>query len=109
MRDIVADKELIAYCGTCKAFLKNKCPGCKKNGKTSWCKTRVCCIGNKYSSCADCTIVSDAKNCKKFHNIFSKVIGFILGSDRPGCIEYIKKNGYENFAKEMASCKSMSV
>ena len=43
MKEIVADTNLIGYCGlycgACKRYLKDKCPGCHKNEKAAWCKT----------------------------------------------------------------------
>ncbi len=41
-------------------------------------------------------------DCKNFNNIFSKVIGFFLRSDRGACIEQIKSLGIEGHAADMA-------
>ena len=42
MRTIVPDNKNIAacglYCGACRKFLAEKCPGCKPNKKATWCK-----------------------------------------------------------------------
>jgi hypothetical protein len=100
-----ADKNLIAfcglYCGECKAYKSRKCPGCRKNEKALWCKVRRCCLDGGKSSCADCDVFSTASECKKFNNIFSKLFGFIFGSDRQACINMIKEKGYEAYAEEM--------
>lgn len=113
MKTIVANKELVAccglYCGSCKKYLMEKCSGCRKNEKASWCKVRSCCIDNGYASCADCKLVSDAKDCKKFNNFISNVFRIIFKSDRGACVEMIKKTGYENFADEMAKEKLMTI
>ena len=113
MREIIADKNLIAfcglYCGSCSRYLKENCPGCINNEKASWCKTRTCCLENSYKSCADCGEFSNALDCKKFNNSVSKIFGFIFRSDRPACISFIKEKGYNNFAAEMAEKKRMSI
>jgi hypothetical protein len=54
-------------------------------------------------SCADCIEFTDVKQCKKYNNFIAKAIGFVLRSDRPACIEMIKKDGYVNFATFMSN------
>ena len=109
---IVADKNLVAYCGlycgACRSYLKDTCPGCRENVKATWCKVRQCGIENKYLSCADCQ-KTELKDCKKFNNFVSKLIGFILRSDRSACITHIKETGYENFAARMAATKTHTI
>lgn len=111
-KPIVADKNLIAYCGlycgACKSYLNGKCPGCHDNVKASWCKIRQCNIENNFKSCADCTSI-ELMDCKKYNNFFSKVIGFLLKSDRPACISRIKEIGYDEFANEMATNKIQTI
>lgn len=113
MKEITANAEMVAYCGlycgACRSYLKDKCPGCHENSKATWCAVRTCCIDNKYLSCADCKTFDDPNACKKFNNIFSKVIGFVLRSDRHACIEQIKKLGVEGHAVRMASEKRQSI
>jgi len=111
-KQIVADARMIAYCGlycgACGSYLKGKCSGCKENVKATWCSIRKCCIENKYQSCADCKTI-ELKECKKYNNLISKVIGLILNSDRSACIRRIKETGYEGFAKEMAENKKQTI
>lgn len=106
MKEIIVDKYLIAYCGlycgACRSYLSGKCPGCKDNVKASWCKIRQCCKENQYGSCADCNSIV-LKECKKYNNFISKVIGFVLNSDRSACISRIREVGYDTFAREMAN------
>ena len=113
MKDIISDKNLIAYCGlycgACGKYLNGKCQGCKENVKASWCKIRSCCIENKYSSCADCKTISSANDCKKFNNFISKIFALIFKSDRNACINQIKEQGYDSFAEYMASNKLQSI
>ena len=113
MNTIVADAKAVAYCGlycgACKAYLSEKCPGCAKNDRAKWCKIRQCCIDNKLSSCADCKEFTDVSQCKKFDNFMAKIFAFIFRSDRKACIEKIKKIGIEKFAEEMASNKLQSI
>lgn len=112
LKPIVADKNLIAYCGlycgACKAYLKGKCPGCRENTKATWCKVRSCGIENNIHSCADCTSI-ELMECKKFNNWISKAIGFMMNSDRPACINRIKETSPDAFAEEMAASKRHSI
>jgi len=113
MKEIVADKALIAYCGlycgACRKYLKGSCPGCRENNKASWCKIRSCNLEHGYSSCADCKDFANPMDCKKFNNFISKIFALIFKSDRAACIEKIKEAGYEGFAKYMAENKLQSV
>jgi hypothetical protein len=111
-KEIIADKNLVAfcglYCGACDSYLKGRCPGCRENTKATWCKIRTCCMENGYSTCADCT-KTELKDCKKFHNLISKVMGLVFNSDRSACIGNIKEKGLEVFAQEMCAGKKQSI
>jgi len=111
-REIVPDKNLIAfcglYCGACRSYLAGKCPGCKENVKASWCKIRQCCMENNIQSCADCKMI-ELSQCKKYNNFISKAFGFIFNSDRSACISRIKIVGYDGFALEMANAKKQTI
>lgn len=110
--EIVSDKNLIAYCGlycgACHSYLSKRCPGCHDNLKASWCKIRVCCEENNYQSCADCN-KSELAECKKYNTVISKIIGYILNSDRAACINLIKEIGYDDFAMEMSRNKRQTI
>ena len=112
MKEIVADKNLVAYCGlycgACRSFLNGKCPGCKENHKASWCTIRKCCMDNNFRTCADCQLMK-LDECKKFNNFISRVIGFIFNSDRTACIHRIKEGGIDVFAEEMKISKRQSI
>ena len=113
MRQIVSDKNKIAfcglYCGACKKYLNEKCPGCAENKKAGWCQIRKCCLEKEILSCADCDVCITPEKCKKFNNIISKIFGFIFNSNRPACIALIKEKGYEAYAEEMTRRKSHSL
>jgi hypothetical protein len=113
MKEIAENTNLIAYCGlycgACKAYLKEKCPGCHENSKASWCKVRSCNIELGYKSCADCTEFTDPGECKKFNNNISKIFALLLGSDRPACIGKIKASGYEEFAHFMTGNRLQTI
>jgi len=113
MKEIVADTKLIAYCGlycgSCRSYLKESCPGCAENKKATWCTIRSCNMEHGYASCADCKEFSNAMDCKKYNNFMSKVFGLIFRSDRNACINMIRSNGYENFAKYMAENKQHTI
>lgn len=88
------------FCGTCRKFRKGSCPGCHPNEKAAWCTVRACCRENGWQSCAQCTLMPLAA-CPKFNNFIAKVFQLVFRSDRRGCIERIRKVGYEAFAAEM--------
>lgn len=113
MELIPADSKLVAacglYCGSCRSFRKGKCPGCKQNSKATWCTVRTCNQSKGYASCAECTEFTDPKQCKKFNNPISKVIGFVLRSDRAACIAQIRRIGLEEHAKNMAETSRTTI
>jgi hypothetical protein len=113
MKEVIADKSLIAfcglYCGACGKYLQEKCPGCKENMKAGWCKVRSCCIENNYKSCADCKTFPLPHECKKFNNFFSKLFGLFFKSDRVACICYIQQKGYCDYAEFMSKNKLQSI
>jgi len=113
VKEIAVNPSLVAhcglYCGACPSYLKDRCPGCHENEKATWCKIRSCCIENEYASCADCSQFDEPRDCKKFHNLFSKVIGFVLRSDRPACIDQIENRGLEGHAQAMAELGRVSI
>jgi hypothetical protein len=106
MSEIVADPNLIAYCGlycgACGAYRRGKCPGCKKNEKATWCQVRACNREYQYASCADCTQVKQFAECRKLNNFISKIFAILYRSDRPAGLARIKREGYEAFARTMA-------
>jgi len=110
MKEIKNDVSSVAYCGlycgACKKYLSEKCPGCQKNEKAQWCTVRKCCMENGRMSCADCKVYASASECEKFNNIFSKLFGFIFGSDRQASINMIREKGYGAYAEEMARNKT---
>jgi hypothetical protein len=113
MKQITTDKNLVAfcglYCGACKKYLAEKCPGCTGNEKASWCQIRKCNLENKLGSCAECREFSDPMECKKYNNCISKIFGLIFRSNRQACIARIKEIGLEKFAQEMAEKKQHSL
>ncbi len=107
MKNIEAREDLVAYCGlycgACKKYLQEKCPGCHENEKASWCKVRKCCMENNFSSCAECNKFSDIMDCKGYNNMIAKLFGLFFNSDRKACIRRIEEVGVKVFAGEMAS------
>jgi hypothetical protein len=105
------NRELIAYCGlycgSCRKFMDKKCPGCRKNDKAQWCKIRVCCQENNYSTCANCDM--EPHECKKFNNFFSKLFALLFKSDREGCIKRIREAGEDTYAEDMSKKKEMTI
>lgn len=110
-KEIKIDKDLISYCGlycgACGKFLNEKCPGCRKNEKASWCKIRKCNMEQSYHTCADCQ--KNVSECKTYSNFISKLFGLIFHSDRKACISRIKDIGEEAFAKEMSEKRIMTL
>lgn len=113
MKNITSDPSLVAYCGlycgACRSYLKERCPGCHENAKATWCQVRSCCIEKSYSSCADCKDFADTQSCKKYNNVISKIIGFVLRSDRGACIKQIKKIGLQGHAHTMAKEQKQTI
>lgn len=109
--EIKADASRIAacglYCGACRKYIKGVCPGCHQNEKASWCKIRQCCQNKGYATCAQCEM--NVKECKIHSNFIGKVFAFLFNSDRAACIRYIKENGAEAFAQEMAQRKMQTI
>ncbi|MBF0408410.1 MAG: DUF3795 domain-containing protein [Candidatus Riflebacteria bacterium] len=108
-RQIVEDLNSVAfcglYCGACKSFLNEKCDGCRKNEKATWCKIRICCMNKKISSCAECLEYPDPMACSMFNNIFSKFFAFLFKSNRAACISLIKNKGLQEYAKKMTNLR----
>ncbi|MCP4426242.1 MAG: DUF3795 domain-containing protein [Chloroflexi bacterium] len=113
MKEIGADPKLVAYCGlycgACKKYLQEKCPGCHENEKATWCKIRSCCMNNQYASCAECKEFSDPNDCKMFNNWMSKMFALIFQSNRAACINQIKEIGIQGHAEQMAELKLQSI
>ncbi|MBN1865984.1 DUF3795 domain-containing protein [Candidatus Sumerlaeota bacterium] len=106
MKPVVADPQLVAYCGlycgACKAYLRDRCPGCHENERATWCKIRTCCRTHEYASCADCGEYENPKDCKLFNNLVARLFASIFRSDRPACIRQIREIGIEGHASRMA-------
>ena len=113
MKAITSNPNLVAYCGlycgACKAYLKERCPGCHEKEKAGWCKIRSCCISHQYASCADCAEMAEPNDCRKFNNLISKVFGLIFRSDRAACIHQISELGIQGHADNMAKGKRQSI
>lgn len=113
MKEIVADRTRVAYCGlycgACGSYIKERCPGCHENVKARWCKIRTCCGEHGYASCADCVEFTDPNHCNKFNNLVSKVVGVVLNSNRRGCVLKVRELGLDGFAALMAERKSPSL
>ncbi|NLW49945.1 MAG: DUF3795 domain-containing protein [Candidatus Brocadiaceae bacterium] len=107
MTTVPVDKESVAYCGlycaACGAHVKGRCPGCHDNQKAAWCKIRSCCRENGYATCADCATYADPRECRKFHNVVSRLFGLIFRSDRRACIRRIREIGRAAYAEGMAA------
>lgn len=111
MKKIEASKELIAacglYCGACRKYLSEKCPGCRDNEKATWCKIRSCVKDKGYRSCAGCR--KSVTECRVYSNLIGKIFAFIFRSDRPACIRYIREHGEQAFAEEMTQRKCQTI
>ncbi len=113
MDELTPDVTLVAacglYCGACRAHLHGRCPGCRDNAKATWCKIRTCTLERGYSSCAECADHPDPKTCAKFDNFVSRVIGFVLRSNRAACIAHIRELGLEGYAGRMARDRRQTI
>ncbi|PKK88064.1 MAG: hypothetical protein CVV64_20445 [Candidatus Wallbacteria bacterium HGW-Wallbacteria-1] len=113
MKEIVSNPEQVAfcglYCGACKAYLREKCDGCRKAGNRDWCKIRACCLDKGYTSCADCREFENPNDCSRFNNFISKVFGFVFRSDRAACVKAIRDLGIQGFADNMAESRRQTI
>ncbi len=113
MKPITADPDAIAccglYCGACRKYRTDKCPGCAGNDKASWCKVRTCCMEHGYGSCAECTEVADFRDCKHLNNFMASVFAFIFRSDRMASLDLLKDKGREEYATYMAEHERQSL
>ena len=113
MKEIVSNPNLVAYCGlycgACRKYLNEKCPGCHENKGATWCKIRSCCTESHFSSCADCNQFQDPTECRKFNNVISKIFGLIFRSDRAACITQIREIGVQGHADKMANLKQHTI
>jgi hypothetical protein len=62
-----------------------------------------------YSSCAECEEFTNQSECKKYNNIISKIVGFVLRSDRAACVMQIKKMGIQGHADTMTRQKKQTI
>jgi hypothetical protein len=62
-----------------------------------------------YSSCAECEEFANPSECKKYNNIISKIVGFVLRSDRAACVMQIKKMGIQGHADTMTRQKKQTI
>lgn len=112
MKEVTADTAMIAYCGlycgACRKYLSDTCPGCHGNEKAGWCKVRRCCMDNNFKSCADCTEFDDPYQCTKLNNFVAKIFALIFRSDRRACLDCIKHEGYERYSELMTKSNRMS-
>lgn len=113
MREVVAAPELVAscglYCGACKSYLNERCDGCAKNEKATWCRVRSCCLERGWSSCAECPDYADPRQCTKFNNFMSKLFGLIFRSDRAACVAQIRRLGLDGHAQAMAEQRLQTI
>ena len=113
MKVVESNTNLIAYCGlycgACRSYLTERCPGCHENQKAGWCKIRVCCREQHLATCAECSQFPDPRGCRKFNNFVAKVFGVLLRSDRAACIEQIRQLGLEGHADNMSEHKRQSI
>jgi hypothetical protein len=113
MKPLVTDVNLVArcglYCGACGAYRRGRCAGCAEAPMFASCPVRKCCIDNTYASCADCRIVSEPRDCKKFNNFISKLFALIFRSNRCACIAQIREKGLQGHAEIMAASQRHSI
>ncbi len=113
MKEIQNNVSLIArcglYCGACGKYLNGKCPGCIENEKATWCQIRSCTTEHGWATCAQCTEFANPKDCKKYNNFISKMVSFVLRSDRSKCIAMIKEKGPEGYASFMTENKRQTL
>lgn len=100
------DERLIGYCGIyckkCTEFISGKCDGCRVDSEKTAviyrkCRVKPCCAENAFFTCADCTIYTSTKDCKKYNPLLLKISSWIGSVNRSKCIEMIKTEGRAEF------------
>jgi len=104
------NEQLIAHCGLyckyCPSFTSGKCEGCRGNSAKSavvykQCQVKPCCVENGFFTCADCTLYTSTKECKKYNPLLLKIASWVESSDRSKAIEMIKRKGRAELAAYM--------
>ncbi|TAL16806.1 DUF3795 domain-containing protein [bacterium] len=107
------EEYVVAFCGLlcslCRKYKDKKCPGCAENEKASWCKVRLCCLGNGYKTCAECEKFADPRECRDFDNFIARAFGMLFNSDRAECIRQIKRIGLKEHAKKLTESGNMTI
>lgn len=113
MKEIVADTNLVAfcglYCGACKKYLAEKCPGCRENERATWCKVRTCALEHGFATCAECSLVDDFADCGDLDNFMAKFFAVLFRSNRMACLRFIQQHGADEFAREMTLNRTMTI
>ena len=99
------------YCGACPKYIEGQCKGCKgaQSKYLKHCKVYPCTIENDYHSCAECTIIDNVKNCKKFNRWNIRLGEFLTGTSRAKGIKMIKEQGKNAFIEFMILNQFVSV
>ncbi len=113
MRELVASPELVAacglYCGACRRYLEERCPGCRENERATWCRVRSCCRERGATTCAECAEFPDPRRCARFNNFVSRVFALIFRSDRAACVDQIRRLGVSGHAQAMAEKRLQTI
>ena len=107
MLPLVADANLVSacglYCGACKAYRAQKCPGCRGNYKAVYCRVRRCVRRRGIRSCADCDDHPDPRTCRKVHGLLFRTVDLLTDTGRMDCLDRVKELGHEGYAEEMCA------
>ena len=93
-----------AYCKTCREYGKTS-KGCKigyadgsRDLTKAKCKIKVCCIGKRHATCADCSLYEDCSIIQTFHSH----AGYKYGKYKQA-IAFIRAHGYADFLERAAA------
>lgn len=93
-------------CSNCGAYTRGRCQGCHSDKPMfARCPVKACVKFRQYSTCADCSVYHDLKQCGKLHNFISRIIGFLFRSNRIGNLQLIRRIGLEMFKVHKAADK----
>ena len=98
--EFVSENEelIVACCGLCCSncgmHKKGKCQGCHHERPIHRnCQIKACVYENGFSTCAECLTFTDLKQCGKLHNLVSRFLGLIFGTNRIGSLYEIRSDG----------------
>jgi len=88
------------FCTNCGKFKRSRCYGCQLQPGFKRCPVRLCCVGRRITTCAECDDFQsprDFSECPKVNNFIARTISLFNGSDRPVALALLRDRGRERY------------